>query len=49
MNKKDSSKIKLKPKAPFKLGFVVIIPEISPERLPSEITFYNYLLIVDLQ
>ena len=37
----------MKPKAPFKLGFMDIIPEASPKSLTSKNIFYNYLLIID--
>ena len=46
MNKKDRSKITLKPKAPFKLVFMDIIPSTKPKRLTSDKNFSNYLLIV---
>ena len=48
MNKKARSKIPLKPKAPFKWVFMDIIPSTAPESLTSDITFSNYLLIVDV-
>ena len=44
MNKKDRSKISLKPKAPFKWVFMDIT---APKSLTSDTTFSNYLLIVD--
>ena len=47
MNKKDRSKIPLKPKAPFKWVFMNIIPSTAPKILTSNTTFSNYLLIVD--
>ena len=47
MNKQDRSKIKLKPKAPFKWGFMDIIPSTSPKILTSDTIFSNYLLMVD--
>ena len=46
MNKKASSKIPLKPKAPFKWVFIDIIPSTAPKSLTSDSTFLNYLLIV---
>ena len=39
MNKKARSKIPLKPKAPFKWGFMDIIPSTAPKRLTSDTTF----------
>ena len=42
-----SSKITLKPKAPFKWVFMDIVPSTAPKSLTSDITFSNYLLIVD--
>ena len=47
MNKKARSKIPLKPKAPFKWGFMDIIPSTAPKSLTNNTTFSNYLLIVD--
>ena len=47
MNKKARSKIPLNPKAPFKWVFMDIIPSTAPKSLTSDITFSNYLLIVD--
>ena len=47
MNKKDRSKIPLKPKAPFKWVFMVIIPSTAPKILTSDTTFSNYLMIFD--
>ena len=47
MNKKARSKIPLKPKAPFKLVFMDIIPSTAPKSLTSDTTFSNYLLILD--
>ena len=47
MNKKDRSKIPLKPKAPFKWVFMDIVPSTAPKSLKSGTTFSNYLLIVD--
>ena len=47
MDKKARSKIPLKPKAPFKWVFMDIIPSTAPKSLTSDITFSNYLLIVD--
>ena len=44
MNKKDRSKISLKPKAPFKWVFMDIT---APTSLTSDTNFSNYLLIVD--
>ena len=48
MNKKARSKIPLKPKAPFKWGFMDTIPSTAPKSLTSDTTFSNYLLIVDV-
>ena len=48
MNKKDESKISLKPKAPFKWGFMDIISSTAPKSLISDTTSYNYFLIVDV-
>ena len=47
MNKKATSKIPLKPKAPFKWVFMDIIPSTTPKSLTSDTTFSNYLFIVD--
>ena len=47
MNKKARSKISLNPKAPFKWGFVDIIPSTAPKDLTSDTTFSNHILIVD--
>ena len=47
MNKKDRSKIPLKPKAPFKWVFMDTIPPTAPNSLINDTTFPNYLLIVD--
>ena len=47
MNKKNSSKILLKAKAPFKRVFMDIVPLTAPKSLTSDTTFSNYLLIVD--
>ena len=47
MNKQARSKIPLKPKAPFKLVFMDIVPSTTPKPLTSDTTFSNYLLIVD--
>ena len=47
MNKKARSKIPLKPKVPFKLVFMNIIPSTAPKSLTSDTTFSNYILIVD--
>ena len=49
LNKKDGSKIPLKPKAPFKWVFMDIVPSTAPKRLTSDTNFSNYLLIVDAQ
>ena len=46
MNKKDRSKIPLKPKAPFKWVFMDIVPSTATKSLTSDTTFSNYLLIV---
>ena len=40
MNKKARSKIPLKPKAPFKWGFMDIIPSTAPKSLTSDRTFF---------
>ena len=42
MNKKATSKIPLKPKAPFKWVFMDIIPSTAPKSLTSDTTFSNY-------
>ena len=47
MKKKTRSKNLLNPKAPFKWGFMDIIPATAPKRLTSDTTFSNYILIVD--
>ena len=47
MKKKARSKNPLNPKAPFKWGFMVVIPETVSNFLTSDITFSNYILIVD--
>ena len=47
MTKKARAKIPLKPKAPFKWGFMDIVPSTSPKSLTSDTTFSNYLLSVD--
>ena len=47
MKKKAESKNSLKPKAPFKWGFMGIIPSTSPKSLTSDTNFYNIILIVD--
>ena len=47
MNKKARPKNPLKPKAPFKWVFIYIILATSTKHLKSEMTFSNYLLIVD--
>ena len=47
MNKKDRSKIALKPKASFKWVSMDIISSIAPKSLTSGTIFSNYLLIVD--
>ena len=47
MNKKSSSKIPLKPKAPFKWVFMDIVPSTAPKSLTSDTTFSNHILIVD--
>ena len=47
MNKKSKSKIPLKPKAPFKLVFMDIIPSTAPKSLTSDTTFSKCLLIID--
>ena len=46
-NKKARSKNPLKLKAPFKGGFMDIIPATVPTCLTSETTFSNYILNVD--
>ena len=45
--KKDRSKIPLKPKAPLKWGFMHIFTSTASKSLTSCTTFSNYLLIVD--
>ena len=47
MNKKDGCKNPLKPKAPFKWGFMETITATPPESLTSETTLSNHLLIFD--
>ena len=47
MNKKAGSKIPLKPKSPFKWGFMDIIPSKAPKRLTSDTTCSNCILIVN--
>ena len=47
MNKKAGSKIPLKPKSPFMWFLMNIIPSKAPKSLTRNITFSNYLLIVD--
>ena len=47
MKKNAGSKISLRPKAPFKWGFLDIVPSTTPKRLTSDKTFSNYLIIVD--
>ena len=47
MNKKASSKIPLKPKAPFKWVFMDIVPSTAHKRLTIDTTFSNFILIVD--
>ena len=46
MNKKDRSKIPLKPKEPFKWFLMDIIASTPPKHFTSDTTFYNYLLTV---
>ena len=46
MNKKDGSKIPLKPKAHFKWVFMDIIPSTAPKSLTKDTTFSNYLMIL---
>ena len=45
MNKKSRSKNPLNPKAPFKWGFMDLIPSTSPMFSTSDTKFSNYLLI----
>ena len=45
--KKGSSKIPLKPKAPFKWVFMDTIPSTAPNSLTRDTTFSKYILIVD--
>ena len=45
--KKARSENPLTPKAPFKWGFMGIIPSIASKQLTSDKTFSNYLFIVD--
>ena len=47
MNKKNRAKIPLKPKSPFKVFLMDIVPSTAPKRLTSDTNFSNYLLIVD--
>ena len=47
MNNKARYKIPLKPKAPFKWGFIDIISSTAPKSLTSDTTLSKYLLIVD--
>ena len=47
MNKKARSKLPLKPKAPFKLVSMDIIPYTAPKSPTNDTNFKNYLLIVD--
>ena len=47
MNKRDRSKVPLKPKAPFKWVFMDFIPTTSPKSLTNDTNFKNYLLIFD--
>ena len=47
MNIKTRSKIPLKPKAPFKWGFMDKIPSPAAKSLTGDADFPNYLLIVD--
>ena len=47
MNKKARSKNPLMPKAPFKWGFMDIIPLTAPKNLTSDTIVSNYLLIID--
>ena len=47
MNKKAKSKLPLKPKSPFKLVFMDIIPSTAPKSLNNDTNIKNYLLIVD--
>ena len=47
MNKKDRSKIPLKPKSPLKWVFMDNIPSTARKSLTSDTTFSNYFLIVD--
>ena len=47
MKKKARSYNLLKPKAPFKWGFMDTMPSTSPKSLTSDTTFSDYLLIVD--
>ena len=48
MIKKTRSKNPIRPKSPFKWGFMDIIPSTAPKRLTSDTTFSNYVLIVDV-
>ena len=47
MNKRDRSKIPLKPKALFKWVFMDIIPSTAPKSWTRDTTFSNCFLIVD--
>ena len=47
MNKKATSKLPLKPKAPFKVVFMDVVPSTSHKSLTNDNNFKNYLLIVD--
>ena len=47
MKKKARSNNTLKPKSPFKWGFMDTILTTAPKHLTSDTTFSNYLLIVD--
>ena len=47
MNKKDRSKIPLKPKAPLKCVFMDIIPSTESKSFTSDTIFSNYILIFD--
>ena len=47
MNKNSRSENPLKPNAPFKWGFMDIIPSTAPKRLTSDTHFSHWILIVD--
>ena len=47
MNKKDRSKLPLKAKSTFQVGFMDIIPSKAPKSLTNDTNFQNYLLIFD--